>query len=69
MSRGPGCPCQPVLDSALPTRAGRSRGTMSSYAADSPVVNCRSRVGLRAGEPEGTPPTGWFVAQVPVAAD
>lgn len=69
MFRGLGCPCQPELDSALPTGAGRSSGTTSSHTADSPVVNCRSRVGLWAGEPEGAPPTGWFVAQVPAAAD
>ncbi|MXQ93631.1 hypothetical protein E5288_WYG022282 [Bos mutus] len=51
--RGLGCPCQPELDSALPTGAGRSSGKTSSHTADSPVVNCRSRVGLWAGEPEG----------------
>lgn len=69
MCRGPGCPCQPELDSALPTGARISSGTTSGHTADSPVVNCRSRVGLRAGEPEGAPPTGWFVVQVPAAAD
>lgn len=65
MRRGPRCPRQPVRDSALPTRARRSSGTMSGHAADSPAVNCRRRVGLRAGEPEGAPPTGWFVVQIP----
>lgn len=62
--RGPRCPHQPVQDSALPTRAGRSSGTTSGHAANSPVVNCRRRVRLQAGEPEGAPPMGWFVVQI-----
>lgn len=65
MHRGPRCPHQPVQDSALPTRAGSSSRTTSSHAADSTAVNCRRRVGLRAGEPEGALPTGWFVVQIP----
>ena len=63
--RGPRGPRQPVQDRALPTRAGRSSRTRSGHAADSPAVNCRGRVGLRAGEPEGAPPMGWFVVQIP----